>query len=339
MLWIAAFTAEEESVMERFKKILVYVETGPDCERLVERACRLAKLHDAELTLVHVIENLPQPLVVELEAAMKLTRKPAVDLQRVFIEDAQRDLDKWVEALHGEGVAASGKLLRGRPYVEIGHEVITGGHQLLMKVGSSNEEDQLFFGPADMRLLRQNPCPVWIIRPRGKRTISTIVAAIDALPSTTTGSALNKRILGLATSLASSEAAELHVVSAWSLYKESRLRARLPASVVAQLGEVTIANTKLGLSRFIGSADAPIADDHVHLRRGHAARVIVDGVEEFAADLLILGTLTHTGIPAFQMGNTADAVLRQVTCSVLAVKPSDYVPPLLRFREMGLLDA
>lgn len=325
--------------MEQFKNILVYIEKGPDSERLVERACRLAKLHGAELTLVEVIEDLPQQMAAELKVAMKVTETPIVDIQREFVEDARHDLDRFTAFLQGEGVIASSKVLRGRPYVELGREVLATGHQLLMKAGSSTEDDQLFFGPADMRLLRQNPCPVWIIKPKGARTINTIVAAIDALPSTTTGGSLNKQILEIAASIASAESAELHVVSAWSLYKESRLRARLPESVISQLGEAMIANTKLGLFRFVGSVDAQIADDHVHVRHGQAAKVIVNCVEEFTADLLILGTLNHTGIPALQMGNTADAVLRQVTCSVLAVKPSGYVPPLLRFSEKVLLDA
>lgn len=42
----------------------------------------------------------------------------------------------------------------------------------------------------------------------------------------------------------------------------------------------------------------------------------------------IMGTVGRTGIPGFLIGNTAETVLRQVACSVLAVKPTGFVTPV-----------
>ena len=47
-----------------------------------------------------------------------------------------------------------------------------------------------------------------------------------------------------------------------------------------------------------------------------------------AIDLLVLGTVARTGIAGYVIGNTAEAVLSQVTCSVLAVKPEGFVSPV-----------
>jgi nucleotide-binding universal stress UspA family protein len=45
-------------------------------------------------------------------------------------------------------------------------------------------------------------------------------------------------------------------------------------------------------------------------------------------DLIVMGTVGRTGIPGFLIGNTAETVLRQVNCSVLAVKPEGFVTPV-----------
>lgn len=38
------------------------------------------------------------------------------------------------------------------------------------------------------------------------------------------------------------------------------------------------------------------------------------------AELVVMGTAARTGLPRFFMGNTAESILSQLVCSVLAVK-------------------
>ena len=45
-------------------------------------------------------------------------------------------------------------------------------------------------------------------------------------------------------------------------------------------------------------------------------------------DLVVMGTVTHTGIAGFFIGTTAEDVLRQVDCSVLTVKPEGFESPV-----------
>ena len=47
------------------------------------------------------------------------------------------------------------------------------------------------------------------------------------------------------------------------------------------------------------------------------------------ADLIVMGTLGRTGIPGFFIGNTAERVLSNATCGVLAVKPVGFQSPVL----------
>jgi hypothetical protein len=41
-----------------------------------------------------------------------------------------------------------------------------------------------------------------------------------------------------------------------------------------------------------------------------------------------MGTVARTGIAGLLIGNTAEAILEQVQCSVLAVKPPGFVSPV-----------
>ena len=49
---------------------------------------------------------------------------------------------------------------------------------------------------------------------------------------------------------------------------------------------------------------------------------------ELLADLFVEGTFTRPGISGLMIGNTAEAILNQLTCSVLAIKPPGFQTPV-----------
>jgi universal stress protein E len=56
----------------------------------------------------------------------------------------------------------------------------------------------------------------------------------------------------------------------------------------------------------------------------HILRII----EEENIDVLVMGTKARTGISGMLIGNTAERLLTQIPCSLLAVKPADFVCPV-----------
>jgi hypothetical protein len=62
--------------------------------------------------------------------------------------------------------------------------------------------------------------------------------------------------------------------------------------------------------------------------KGDPGTVITKLADEQQIDLLVMGTVARTGVSGMFMGNTADSILRQVTCSVLAVKPAGFKSPV-----------
>ena len=67
---------------------------------------------------------------------------------------------------------------------------------------------------------------------------------------------------------------------------------------------------------------------HRHVKRGRPAEVIQQLSEKIQADLLVMGGACRTRVPGFLIGSTAEIVLTDVDCSVLAIKPKGFVSPL-----------
>ncbi len=65
-----------------------------------------------------------------------------------------------------------------------------------------------------------------------------------------------------------------------------------------------------------------------HLPKGSPRKEIPAFADEIEADLVIMGTVARTGISGFFIGNTAESILNQINCSVLAIKPQGFETPV-----------
>ena len=65
-----------------------------------------------------------------------------------------------------------------------------------------------------------------------------------------------------------------------------------------------------------------------HLVKGRARKEIPELAKRIEADLVVMGTVGRTGVPGFIVGNTAEMILAQIDCSVLAIKPPGFVTPV-----------
>ena len=65
-----------------------------------------------------------------------------------------------------------------------------------------------------------------------------------------------------------------------------------------------------------------------HLQSDKPVDAILKAVELQKVQLLVMGTVGRSGIKGFFVGNTADCVLSDVPCSVLAVKSREFVCPI-----------
>ena len=65
-----------------------------------------------------------------------------------------------------------------------------------------------------------------------------------------------------------------------------------------------------------------------HLLKGSARKEISAFASANSADLVIMGTVARPNVPGLFMGNTAEAILNKLDCSVLAIKPPGFETPV-----------
>jgi universal stress protein E len=75
------------------------------------------------------------------------------------------------------------------------------------------------------------------------------------------------------------------------------------------------------LERALAPFRTHIAAAGVHLVKGDPRVVIAEFAASHHADLLVVGTVARSGVAGRIIGNTAEAVLNQLPCSMLVVKP------------------
>jgi universal stress protein E len=311
--------------MRRFKNILL-VAGGEGWEKAaLKRAVALAKNNHARLTVVDVIEELPRNLRV------LITTMHLADLQKLAVAERLEELKQRIEPVLAKGFKIEAKVLVGSPFLEIIREVLRNKHDLVMKTARGKGGlREMLFGSTATQLMRKCPCPVWVIKPAHQKKFDRIMAAVDTDPTDKTKTSLNATIMELATSLARREGSELHVVHAWRLVGEGLLSGpgTMSHSEVDRLARQTRAEHAGWLTKLVEEYAPGIPYERIHLLKGFAEKLIPLLAKKKKIELLVMGTVCRTGIAGFTIGNTAESVLRQVDCSVLAVKPKGFVTPV-----------
>jgi nucleotide-binding universal stress UspA family protein len=77
------------------------------------------------------------------------------------------------------------------------------------------------------------------------------------------------------------------------------------------------------LDRALAPTSAHVDPARVHLVKGDPRAVIGEFASSLGIDLLVMGTVARSGVAGRIIGNTAEAVLNHMPCSMLVVKPDE----------------
>ncbi|MBN1614478.1 MAG: universal stress protein [Deltaproteobacteria bacterium] len=320
--------------MKRFKNILYLHEPTVDQASAVARAVSLAENNQADLTIVDVIPT----QVVTADIGLPPGGPTSDELRAAVESDHRTILESMVQPFR-ERLQIRLDVLMGKTYLEAIRAVLKNGYDLLIKPAENPSWTNRLFGSDDLHLLRKCPCPVWLMKAPEKSNYGSILAAVDfdllaPLPSEHD---LNREILELAASLALSDFASLHIVHAWEALAGKTMLSRSGMSpeglihyVERERGRHRKELDRLGeqLRGWIGKEAYDYLSLGFHLPEGPAKKVIAPLAVELRADLIVMGTVARTSISGLFIGNTAEALLDQLTCSVLAIKPPGFKTPV-----------
>mgnify|MGYP001552326289 CR=1 FL=1 len=203
--------------MRNFQNILLVIEPASDNQAAIDRAFELATSNGASLSLISVVEE------------RSILKRAAPSLVRTLVDERTDELRTIAAGWAG---TANVHVRVGRPFLEVIRHVLQHGHDLVIKAKASGHGPLRIRSSADMHVLRKCPCPVWVVRPEHGGTGRRILAAVDVAADNEEATALARRILEIASSLASSEDRQLDVLHSWSLAYEDALRS--PRSGVPQ---------------------------------------------------------------------------------------------------------
>jgi nucleotide-binding universal stress UspA family protein len=291
--------------------IVVDVDAAAPEHPALQHAVALAARCQASVKIVDVLPYVPESargfVTPVLEAELVEHRRACL----ARIAEPTRDVPVTTE------------LLRGRAATALIQEVLRSGHDLVVRSHGRDLSDTARpFGAVDMELLRQCPCPVWLVNRRAPLHVPLrVVAAIHANPDEPTEQALNATILDWALILNGDDAAGLTVLQAWTPYGASLLRSRMSSDEFAEFVESARATEHNALLAFLEQYGRPLTGMAVELVRGEPDDAVADFVESHGIDVVVMGTVARTGLAGVVMGNTAERVLRRLRGSVLAVKP------------------
>lgn len=299
--------------MVPFRRILVGVDLAlsgegptPGCAQALAQALELAVRTGAELELLH-------STWADLHEENRALR-PGPGAEGL------RTLEGWVERAGAAGVRARLSLAAERAWLELIGRAKRGEADLVL-VARRNQGAGLGLGSVARKLMRKCPCPVWVARPEGQVVLRSIVAATDL-------SAVGNRAVELAALLAQRFGAELDVVHAWPLPLAVPM---LPELDVPAQGRLDVEQHERAarerFERALAALSLPVTP-RLHLSCGAPSVAIQELVARCAADLLVMGSVSRTGIAGLLLGNTAERLLDRVPCSLLTIKPADFVSPV-----------
>jgi nucleotide-binding universal stress UspA family protein len=294
----------------------------PGDEAAFDRALAMAQKRQAALEVVAVADQ-PAPAMVQLLVSLGIAADEAL-----AAGELRAQLETLVATAQREGVAASCEVLRGDPFAALHDRVVARGHDLLVKAAQpANFVRRVLFGHLDRQLVRRCPCPVWLENPAPWHVPGRVLAAVDPCAHPEEASAdphreaLNATILALAADVAEAVGAELHVAHAWPFRLEVMLQSRVgyTPDAIDSVARSVRDRHQAAVHELI----EPLRDriTRLHLVKGDAHEELPRLALAESIDLIVMGTVSRSGVPGLLIGNTAETVLDQIECSLLTLRP------------------
>ncbi|MAR89327.1 MAG: universal stress protein [Pseudomonadota bacterium] len=305
--------------MLSYKRVLMAVPYRYVNEETVKQGVSFARHHQAHLTLFGVVEEVDR--AYEQWLTTKLPRELEQDTKTRQLAALQERVDRIKPDYPNVDCAVS----VGIPFVEIIRQIKSGGYDLLILDAVSHQPGhKRFMGSTAKHVLRKCPSPVLCVR--DNHPYRKIVAAVDVFSSKEQIQSLNTKVMHHAYGLAQQEGAELHVVYAQQPIGEPMLSSWGigSADMLDGMEAELIASAKEKMQQLVRQTCGSTEGIQLKTVLGNARDALPLYVKEENIDLITMGTVCRTGIKGFLIGNTAESILDEVDCSILALKPEGF---------------
>ncbi|WP_100754119.1 universal stress protein [Vibrio salilacus] len=308
--------------MSMFKHMLFIYNDDNEQETSLANALQLASHSQAKLTIIYVLEK--------NNSAQNLD-----DIEHSILCFKRDKIGKLCNKLPFV-IPPTVLLSVGKLYLEVIRTILASDIDLVIKKADNPHWTDRLFGSNDIHLLRKCPCPLLLMKPNDSIHYKNILAAVD-FGLFDKESHINEQICSLAFNLSIAEFAQLHIANAWEIPYAGFASVWLDSStnVENKMQQEEKANSYSQINNILDKLEITFGDTSinylkplVHLPKGNAVEVLPKLITSLNIDLVVMGTLSRTGISGMLIGNTSEEIINQLSCSILAVKPVGFISPV-----------
>ncbi|MEC7691840.1 MAG: universal stress protein UspE [Pseudomonadota bacterium] len=301
------------------KRILAVVQADNPEQPALSRAIEIARKTGAEVHALLVVYDFSYDMTTMLTRSEREAMRDAVTKDRIAW--AEKNLTRYDDYDVKVAVEWSDKR-----YEAITRYTINRQIDLVVKATRKHDDfASVLFTPTDWHLLRKCPAPVLLVKAHAWPEHGNIVAAVNVGTEDKEHAQLNDKLTGIAKDYAELLSGQVHLVNA---YPSAPLNIAIE---IPDFNPETYHNA--------------VRNHHVQEMENHSAKFgigvanchVVEGLPDIAipkvteqldAELVVIGTVGRTGLSAAFLGNTAEHVIDNLNCDVLAVKPDGFTSPV-----------
>ena len=300
--------------MDRLKNIVVGVDFSRFSQVALGQAVRMARRNQAKLHVIHVIED---SVVSDLREALDVEADPFHEEVRAA---ALQRLNDFIAETGPQEIDLSVEVAIGVPLQLILQRVQDVKADLLAVGMKGTSGRSIRTGTLATKCVRKAATRVMLVHENQPETFTSVVACVDF-------SEVSERVVKQAVRAAVQNKAALHVMHAfyppWKvLHYMAPTRQAAP-----DYQEQYRQNLKARLEQLLEPFRDETRDLEVqcHLVEiSETAEAIMESKKEFDADLIVLGTRGRTRLKTLLLGTTAERIIQEAWCSVLAIKPEGF---------------
>jgi len=270
--------------MQRFHKILVGVdlssadrlaasELNPPTVEAVRRALWLAEHLSSSLTFFSALDVSAR--------TRELLQDRFEQATRTVEDEANRVLAELVDRAKQQGIAAEGKFVFGKSWVEIIRQVLREQHDLVITgTRDIGAPGRLLFDSTGMKLLRYCPCPVWVTKPDPDWNTMNVLVSSDL-------SEVSQDALNMAVNSGQLVDAKIQLVHSIEHHLDRRIwHTGLSEEEIQAFREKTRADAEHQLHQHLSQTGHRTLKQGVelHVAEGPAEVVILEAIDEYQID-------------------------------------------------------
>jgi len=310
-----------------YQNILVVIDPTTDEQKALQRAIELASKvtannADSKINITAFFSIFD----FSYEMTTILSGDERDNMRQMVIKEKQQWLDEIISAVNPQIDITSKVVWHNRPFEAIINQVIEHKFDLVIKGTHQHDKfKSVVFTPTDWHILRKCPCPVLLVKEHEWPQQGKVLAALNVGSDEEEHLSLNNTITTQANNIAQLINANVHLVNSYP-GTPVNIAIEIPEFDASEYNSAMQKHHKEAMAQHANNFDVPVVNTYVE--EGLPESVIENVALRIDAELVILGTVGRTGISAALIGNTAEHVIDQLNCDVLALKPDGYVSPL-----------